>query len=194
MFAAERGPRRRHHRPVLAKGKTRTGRLLDLFARRPSVRRQRRRPPAAVLLLGDRAGVHPAGSISPGYDGILQADAYSGFNAALTASDRKGGPITGSRPAGRMRGASCLSSPTSTRGAFQGRRQAGWPRSRRSLSRTVQKFDAIFALERSDQRLVAAGRVAARRTQSVPLVNDLHRMDEAGSGPSCRTTTTWPRL
>jgi hypothetical protein len=40
----------------------------------------------------DRTAVHPEQRLA-GYAGILQADAYAGFNA-LYASDRKGGAIT----------------------------------------------------------------------------------------------------
>ena len=36
--------------------------------------------------------IHPEQHLA-GYAGILQADAYAGFNA-LYAADRKGGPIT----------------------------------------------------------------------------------------------------
>src|SRR6185437_6718811 len=50
-------------------------------------------PPAAVFFYSaDRAGIHPEQHLA-GYSGILQADAYSGFNA-LYAPDRTGGPIT----------------------------------------------------------------------------------------------------
>jgi hypothetical protein len=50
-----------------------------------------RAPPAAVFFYSpDRTGIHPERHLA-GYAGILQADAYAGFNA-LYASDRKGGP------------------------------------------------------------------------------------------------------
>ncbi len=77
--------------PVLAKVKTRTGRIWTY------VRDDRpfdgKAPPAAVFFYSrDRAGIHPEQHLA-GYAGILQVDAYSGFNA-LYASDRKPGPIT----------------------------------------------------------------------------------------------------
>jgi len=77
--------------PVLAKGKCRTGRIWTY------VRDDRpfggEAPPAAVFFYSsDRASIHPEQHLA-GYCGILQADAYAGFNA-LYAPDRKGGPIT----------------------------------------------------------------------------------------------------
>ena len=65
--------------PVLAKGKTVTGRLWTY------VRDDRpfggRDPPAAVFFYSrDRAGDHPERHLT-GYAGILQADAYAGFNS-----------------------------------------------------------------------------------------------------------------
>jgi transposase len=53
-------------------------------------------PPAAVLFYSsDRGSIHPEQHLA-GYCGILQADAYAGFNA-LYAPDRKGGPIMRAR-------------------------------------------------------------------------------------------------
>src|SRR5215831_16381593 len=77
--------------PVLAKGQTVTGRLWTY------VRDDRpfggRDPPAAVFFYSrDRAGDHPERHLH-GYTGILQADAYAGFNR-LYEADRRPGPIT----------------------------------------------------------------------------------------------------
>jgi transposase len=76
--------------PVLAKGKTRTGRLWT------SVRDDRPfggpDPPAAVFFYSpDRGGEHPEQHRS-GYAGLMQADAYAGFGRLYEAK-RKGGPI-----------------------------------------------------------------------------------------------------
>ena len=50
-------------------------------------------PPAAVFFYSaDRAGIHPEQHLA-GYGGILQADAYAGFNTVYKP-DRKPGPIT----------------------------------------------------------------------------------------------------
>ena len=141
VFAAERIHGDDTTVPVLAKVKCRTGRIWTY------VRDDRpfggEAPPAAVFFYSpDRAGIHPEQHLA-GYCGILQADAYAGFNA-LYAPDRK--PGRSRKPdAGRMRDASCSSLPTSPR-----RRARA---SRRTISpiafEAVQKFDAIFALERS---------------------------------------------
>src|SRR5258706_144713 len=94
VFAAERIHGDDTTVPVLAKGKTRTGRIWTY------VRDDRpfggQAPPAAVFFYSpDRDGIHPQQHLA-GYSGILQADAYAGFNA-LYAPDRKGGPITEAR-------------------------------------------------------------------------------------------------
>jgi hypothetical protein len=77
--------------PVLAKVKTRTGRIWTY------VRDDRpfdgKAPPAAVFFYSrDRAGIHPEQHLA-GYAGILQADAYSGF-ADIASKARKGQPST----------------------------------------------------------------------------------------------------
>jgi transposase len=76
--------------PVLAKGKTRTGRLWTY------VRDDRpfggRDPPAAVFFYSpDRSGKHPEQHLAS-YAGLMQADAYAGF-VRLYRPGRKPGPI-----------------------------------------------------------------------------------------------------
>ena len=77
--------------PVLAQGKTITGRVWTY------VRDDRpfggQAPPAAMFRYSrDRTAEHPNRHLA-GYAGILQADAYAGYNA-LYEADRKPGPIT----------------------------------------------------------------------------------------------------
>lgn len=77
--------------PILAKGKTDTGRIWTY------VRDDRpfggRDPPAALFYASrDRRGEHPARHLQT-FAGILQADAYSGFNA-LFDPGRKALPAT----------------------------------------------------------------------------------------------------
>ncbi|HYI84685.1 MAG TPA: IS66 family transposase, partial [Acetobacteraceae bacterium] len=77
--------------PVLARGKTITGRVWTY------VRDDRPfggpAPPAAMFRYSrDRTAEHPNRHLA-GYAGILQADAYAGYNA-LYEPDRKPGPIT----------------------------------------------------------------------------------------------------
>ena len=75
--------------PVLTKGKTDTGRLW-IYVRDDDVRR--RRAAAAIFHYSrDRRGEHPQAHLA-GYVGILQADAYDGYNK-LYLSDRKPAPI-----------------------------------------------------------------------------------------------------
>ena len=106
----------------------------------PSAAR-RRRPPCSSTRR-DRTGVHPEQHLA-GYNGILQADAYSGFNA-LYAPDRKGGPITE---------AGCWAH--ARRKFFEladiaAKARKGKPATISPIAfQAVQKFDAIFALERS---------------------------------------------
>jgi transposase len=90
VFAAERVHADDTTVPVLATGKCRTGRLWTY------VRDDRPfggpDPPAAVYFYSaDRSGKHPEQHLA-GYAGLMQADAYSGFNRLYEAS-RKGGPI-----------------------------------------------------------------------------------------------------
>jgi transposase len=102
VFAAERIHVDDTTVPVLAKGKTRTGRLWSYVRDdRPFAGPD---PPAAAFFYSpDRGGEHPEGHLA-NYAGLMQADAYAGFNRLYEAS-RKEGPLS-RRRAGRMRGAS----------------------------------------------------------------------------------------
>jgi len=76
--------------PVLAKGKTDTGRLWIYV--RDDEPFGGAWPPAAIFHYSrDRRGEHPQAHLI-GYAGILQADAYDGYNK-LYFADRKPGPI-----------------------------------------------------------------------------------------------------
>src|SRR6476646_63125 len=151
--------------PVLAKVKTRTGRIWTY------VRDDRPfggpAPPAAVFFYSpDRAGIHPEQHLA-GYSGILQADAYAGFNK-LYDPGRKPGPITE---------AGCWAH--ARRKLFELADVAATARKPQSAAispiafEAVQKFDAIFALERSINGLSPEARVASRRKDIAPLVDDL---------------------
>jgi transposase len=151
--------------PVLAKVKTRTGRIWTY------VRDDRpfggNAPPAAVFFYSpDRAAIHPEQHLA-GYSGVLQADAYAGFNA-LYAADRKPGAITE---------AGCWAH--ARRKLFEladiaAKARKGKPTTISPLAfEAVQKFDAIFMLERSINGLSPEARAAARRRDIAPLVDDL---------------------
>ncbi len=150
--------------PVLAKGKTVTGRAW-VYVRddRPFGGHD---PPAAVFFYSrDRAGDHPERHLN-GYAGILQADAYAGFNR-LYAGDRRPGPITE---------AACWS---------HGRRKFYvladvTAKARGKLAviaplalEAVKRIDAIFDIEREINGLPAAERLTVRRSRVTPLVADL---------------------
>jgi transposase len=142
--------------PVLAKGKTRTGRLWTY------VRDDRpfggHDPPAAVFFYSpDRGAQHPERHLGS-YAGLMQADAYAGFNR-LYEPRRKGGPII----------------------------EAGcWAHARRKffdLARlnkapiaiaAVERMDALFAVERDINGAPPQERVRVRNEISRPLVEALH--------------------
>lgn len=141
--------------PVLAKGKTRTGRLWTYVRDdRPFAGPD---PPAAAFFYSrDRGGEHPERHLA-GYAGLMQADAYAGFNR-LYAADRKPGPIV---------------------------EAACWAHARRKffdLARigkapiaiaTVERIDALFAIEREVNGLPPPDRVRVRHERSRPLVGEL---------------------
>jgi transposase len=150
--------------PVLAKHQTRKGRLWTY------VRDDRpfggRDPPAAVFFYSrDRAGEHAEQHLH-GYAGILQADAYAGFNRLYEAG-RRPGPITQ---------AACWS---------HGRRKFFvladvTAKARGKLAviaplalEAVKRIDTIFDAEREINGRSAADRVAIRRSRVAPLVTDL---------------------
>ena len=88
--------------PVLAKGKTAIGRLWT-YVRDDRPFAGPAPPAAAFFYSRDRAGEHPRRHLAA-YAGILQADAYAGFND-LYNPGRSLGPIT-EAPAGPMAAAS----------------------------------------------------------------------------------------
>jgi hypothetical protein len=114
----------------------------------------------------DRGGEHPERHLA-GYAGILQADAYAGFNTVYKP-ERKPGPITE---------AACWAH--ARRKFFELADIASKARGKTSLVispiafEAVQKIDAVFTLEREINGLSPAERVAARRNDIAPLVNDL---------------------
>jgi transposase len=150
--------------PVLAKHQTRKGRLW-VYVRddKPFAGPA---PPAAVFFYSrDRTAQHPESHLRH-YAGILQADAYAGFNRLYEAG-RKPGPITE---------ASC------------------WAHGRRKLFEladvtakasgklaviaplafaAVQRIDAIFDIEREINGRAVDERLAVRRARIAPLVSDL---------------------
>jgi transposase len=137
---------------VLAKGKTRTGRLWTYV--RDDWPFGGRDPPAAVFFYSpDRSGKHPEQHLAS-YAGLMQADAYAGFDR-LYRPGRKPGPII---------------------------EAACWAHARRyffELARldkapiaieAVKRIDALFAIEREINGIAQQERLRVRSEQSRPLV------------------------
>jgi len=157
--------------PVLAAGKTDTGRCW-VYVRddRPFGGQD---PPAAMFYYSrDRGGEHPARHLAD-YAGILQADAYSGYNKLYEAT-RKPGPLVE---------AACW--VHARRPFFQMADLAANAR-RRAQSKTeavisplaleaVQRVDALFEIERTINGQSAERRRRTRQEVSAPLVADLER-------------------
>ena len=150
--------------PVLAKGKTATSRLWTYV--RDDQPFGGPEPPAALFHYSrDRRGEHPNKHLAS-YAGILQADAYAGFND-LYHPGRKPGPVT----------------------------EAGcWAHGRRKLfdlakvaraplaAEAVRRIDAIFDVERSINGLPAEQRLTLRQTHVAPLVTELEAWMRAARG------------
>jgi transposase len=150
--------------PVLAKGHTRTGRLWTYVRDdRPFGSRD---PPAAVFFYSrDRGGEHPERHLMD-YAGILQADAYAGFNR-LYAASRRPGPITE---------AACWSH--SRRKFFVLADVAAKARGKLAVLaplalEAVKRIDAIFDIEREINGLCTTERLAVRLARVAPLVTSL---------------------
>jgi transposase len=155
VFAAERVHGDDTTVPVLARGKTITGRVWTYVRDdRPFAGTG---PPAALFFYSrDRGGEHPRRHLA-GWSGILQADAYAGFGE-LYAGERRPAPITE---------ASCWS---------HGRRkffELADLRKAPLAIEAVRRIDAIFAIEREINGLSAGERLAARQARIASLVADL---------------------
>jgi transposase len=165
VFAAERVHGDDTTVPVLAKVKTRTGRIWT-YVRDDRPFGGAAAPACVFFYSPDRAAIHPEQHLS-GYCGILQADAYAGFNK-LYASDRRPGPITE---------AGCWAHARRKLFELADIASAARHQKPKMISpiafEAVQRFDAIFALERSINGWSPEARVAARRKDIAPRVNDL---------------------
>lgn len=152
--------------PLLARGGTKTARLWTY------VRDDRpfdgTAPPAVVFRFSpDRAGEHPTKHLA-GWQGILQADAYAGYNQLYNAA-RQPGPV-----------ASALCWSHARRKFFeladvQTNIRKG--KSAKEISpiavEAVKRIDALFEIERMVNGQSPEARLAMRQRQSAPLVADL---------------------
>ncbi len=152
--------------PLLARGGTKTARLWTY------VRDDRpfggTGPPAVVFRFSrDRSGEHPTAHLK-GWQGVLQADAYAGYNQ-LYQGDRKPGPVLP---------ALCWSH--ARRKFFEladveGNIRKG--KSPKDISpiafEAVKRIDALFEIERGLNGQDPAARLEARQRLSAPLVENL---------------------
>jgi transposase len=171
VFAAERLHGDDTTVPVLAKGKTDTGRCW-VYVRddRPFGGPD---PPAAMFYYSrDRGGEHPARHLA-GYAGILQADAYGGYNKLYEAA-RKPGPIIEAACWVHARRPFFVLADV---GANARRKAQG--RSASVISplaiEAVRRIDALFDIERTINGHSAEQRRQVRQELSAPLVADLER-------------------
>ena len=154
--------------PLLARGGTKTARLWTYVRDdRPFVGTA---PPAVIFRFSrDRGGEHPAEHLR-GWQGILQADAYAGYNQLY---DPK-------RLPGAVASALCWSH--SRRKFFELADIESNIRKGKSAKEispiafeAVKRIDAFFDIEREINGQDPATRLAARQRRSAPLVEDLQR-------------------
>jgi transposase len=172
VFAAERLHGDDTTVPVLAKGRTRTG-YVWAYVRDDRPFGGPDPPAVAFLYSPDRRGEHPERHLA-GFAGILQADAYAGFDR-LYAPKRAPGPIL---------------------------EAACWAHARRKLfelaavgkapvaAEAVRRIDELFAIERDISGKPAAERLAAREERAKPLVLELEawlRVQHARVSPKSET-------
>ena len=156
--------------PVLAKGKTDTGRLWVYV--RDDVPFGGPAPPAALFHYSrDRRGEHPRAHLAS-WSGILQADAYSGYGELYRDS----------REPGLLFEAGCFAH--ARRKFFELADVEGAARKKSRGERTgqiypialeaVRRLDALFDIERAINGKGTATRLAARQEHSAPLMAELH--------------------
>ena len=152
--------------PVLAKGKTDTGRIW-VYARddRPFGGPA---PPAALFHYSrDRCGEHAEQHLG-GFAGILQADAFAGYNRLYRADRQPGRIIDASCWAHSRRKFFVLADI-----AANAKRGKNAPPISPLALEAVKRIDALFDLERAINGQSPERRLAARREHSAPLVTEL---------------------
>lgn len=156
--------------PVLAKGQTRTGRLWAYV--RDDLPFGGHDPPAvAYYYSSDRRGEHPQTHLKD-WDGILQADAYGGFNALYDEA----------RLPGLIREAACWAH--ARRKFFEladveaAARKKAAGKTQKAISPialdAVKRIDAVFDIERAINGQSADDRLRARQESIKPLIGELH--------------------
>ena len=155
--------------PVLAKGKTVTGRCWTY------VRDDRpfggRAPPAALFFYSrDRSGEHPRQHLAR-WSGVLQADAFSGYGK-LYEAERGPGPALEASCWTNARRKFFELADIESAARRKAQRRAPQVISPMALE-AVQRIDVLFDIERSINGRPAEQRLAVRQEQSAPLVGAL---------------------
>ena len=155
VFAAERIHADDTTVPVQAKGKCRIGRLWT-YVRDDRPFNGPAAPAAALFYSPDRGGQHPEQHLA-NYAGLMQADAYAGFNKLYQASRKPGAIVE----------AACWAH--ARRKFFDLARLQKAP----IAIEAVERIDVLFAIEREINGLTAQERCAVRHERSRPLIADL---------------------
>ena len=157
--------------PVLATGKTDTGRCW-VYVRddRPFGGQD---PPAAMFYYSrDRAGEHPACHLA-GYSGILQADAYGGYNKLYEVA-RQPRPIVEASCWVHARRPFFVLADVAANARRKAQGKTASVLSPLALE-AVRRIDALFDIERAINGQSAEHRRQVRQEASAPLVADLER-------------------
>ena len=164
--------------PVLAKGKTSTGRVW-VYVRddRPFGGAD---PPAALFHFSpDRRGEHPQAHLA-NWTGMLQADAYGGYGR-LYGGERKPAPIIE---------AACWAHARRKFFELADIEAAARERARKKVAviaplalEAVRRMDELFAIEREVNGRPTAERLAARHERSAPIVAALEGWMRAERAP-----------
>lgn len=161
--------------PVLAKGKTHTGRCW-VYVRddRPFGGRA---PPAAMFYYSrDRGGAHVETHLGD-WSGLLQADAYGGYNRLYTL-DRKPGLILEAACWAHARRPFFALADIEASARRKAETKSAAPISPLALE-IVQRIDRLFEIERGINGKSADQRRAVRQEMSRPLVDELEALMRA---------------
>ena len=169
VFAAERVHGDDTTVPVLAKGKTDTGRLWTY------VRDDRpfggQAPPAAMFYYSrDRCQEHPEEHLT-GYTGILQVDAYGGYNSVF-AADRQPNPLTAAYCWAHARREFFELADIEAAARKTAKGKTDVVVSPLAIE-AVRRIDELFMIEREINGYTAGERAAIRRERSAPLLTNL---------------------
>jgi transposase len=168
--------------PILAKGKTDTGRIWTY------VRDDRpfggNAPPAALYYASrDRRKEHPERHLA-GFAGVLQADAYAGYNGLADPA----------RPQGAITPALCWAH--ARRKFFELADIASQARRGKNAAaispialEAVKRIDALFDIERTINGASAEERLRVRQEQSAPLLSALETWLREERAPLSRSST-----